>query len=130
MHYPAVRKGWNPINRTDPRTLKPDAKGIFHIGIRQLEPLEIIPAAGTHFVSASYIVKGKQRLLPPGAALYRPENTFRWMPGVGFNGKYRFRLNVRNEISTPKHEILDFVITVGTHVKLVVSYIGDKLRDK
>lgn len=82
-----VKKGYD--NR-EPKIKYPDENGIFAIGIRELERLEI------HFFDPEEPTLNVEHRtlnissLPIGATLDAKRGIFYWQPGVGFVGQYRF----------------------------------------
>ncbi|MCP4217293.1 MAG: hypothetical protein GY765_21800 [bacterium] len=80
------------------RTMKkqyPDADGRIVVDLKELERLEILPAAEEDpwlngACSVYRLVGGQLRPLPPGAGFDTEKGMFYWQPAPGFFGEYRF----------------------------------------
>jgi hypothetical protein len=86
-HFPLrIKKGF----RTDiqPQEIYPDAKGIIHIQLRELERIEV-QLSDTASIITGYTVIGQRFLpLPIGSTLDVNTGTFYWQLGVGFFGRH------------------------------------------
>lgn len=87
----SIYRGWNPVKLAPPKTFDPDGNAVYHIRIRELEPLVIHLGKAPHI--STYLQK---HALPPGAMLDPRSNTFRWLPGPGCHGRYRLVLGDQN----------------------------------
>ncbi len=67
----------------------PGDDGNIRITIRELERLVIRLPHHAPGITGGMVVGGDYRPLPPGSTLDARSNTFYWMPGPGFIGKYR-----------------------------------------
>jgi hypothetical protein len=70
--------------------LETDANGLYHIRIKELEPIAVDFPGYTTLI-AGYMLVGKElRSLPIGSTLDLEAGKFYWQPGPGFVGEYRF----------------------------------------
>ena len=91
-----VNIGFNLNN--EPEAIQPDANGVVHIVLREVERLELdlkaLPAEAStalgSYAYSGFLVFGNQlRPLPIGSTLDQRKGTFIWLPGPGFLGPYQ-----------------------------------------
>jgi len=81
----SLRRGFDSAPPAEP--LDPDSLGVFHIGMREVERIELSFGSGT--VYRGYVRVGNGlRPLPIGSTLDTDKGTFLWLPGPGFLGAY------------------------------------------
>jgi hypothetical protein len=102
-YYPISQISDLPVNDSDPiivkrglggkrrgRTLETDRNGVYHINIKELEPIAV-DFSRENTLIAGYTLVGKEpRPLPIGSTFARKAGKFYWQPGLGFVGEYRF----------------------------------------
>ncbi len=105
--YVSVSRGWRLLRDVYQAVPPRSGTSMFHVEIRELEPVTVLPPDGVEYDAAGLFFNGGIRSLPPGAGLNPATGAFRWIPGPGFTGPYTVILSGARPDGT---KIVDTVI--------------------
>jgi hypothetical protein len=118
----ALKKGFSKTHQYS--EIVPNKNGVYHIVIRELEPLEIrLPSPGADTLSrfsGQEMVGVNSRPLPVGSTFDRENGVFYWQPGFGFLGNYRLAFRAK----TPGGQIVTTSIVVSILPRSPVDISG------